>query len=101
MMKTRVYARVIIAACAALACGGISGCTKTVTKTEVREVVVDARYATDLPGAVEEVWEEPMTDVIDVPPGLDAEGHYYRPAHQEIVEIRQGRWKYYRSGNAQ
>jgi hypothetical protein len=48
------------------------------------------------PGVVEYVWEEPMVDVVDVPPGLDPEGHYYRPAHQEVVEIRQGRWKYYR-----
>lgn len=48
------------------------------------------------PGVVEYVWEEPMVDVVEVPPGLDPEGHYYRPAHQEIVEIRQGRWKHYR-----
>lgn len=47
-------------------------------------------------GAVEFVWEEPMVDVVDVPPGLDPEGAYYRPAHQSIVEIRQGRWKYHR-----
>lgn len=39
------------------------------------------------------VWEPPIVDVIEVPPGLDPEGHYYRPAHEEIVEIRQGRWK--------
>jgi hypothetical protein len=45
------------------------------------------------PGVVEHVWEEPMVDVVDVPPGLDPEGHYYRPAHQSIVEIRQGRWR--------
>ena len=48
------------------------------------------------PGVVEYVWEEPMVDVINVPPGLDPEGVYYRPSHQEIVEIRQGRWKYYK-----
>lgn len=50
----------------------------------------------DVPGAVEYVWEEPMTDVVDVPPGLDPEGHYYRPGHQEVVEVRQGRWQYYK-----
>jgi len=49
------------------------------------------------PGVVGFVWEEPMVDVIDVPPGLDPEGIYYRPAHQSIVEIRQGRWKYHRA----
>ena len=48
------------------------------------------------PGVVEYIWEEPMVDVVEVPPGLDPEGIYYRPAHQEVVEIRQGRWKYYK-----
>ncbi|MCB0330946.1 MAG: hypothetical protein KDD70_14845 [Bdellovibrionales bacterium] len=47
------------------------------------------------PGVVEYVWEEPMVDVVEIPPGLDPDGVYYRPAHQSIVEIRQGRWKYY------
>ena len=47
-------------------------------------------------GIAPHVWEEPMVDVVDVPPGLDPEGHYYRPAHQEVVEIRQGRWQYYK-----
>jgi len=46
-------------------------------------------------GIAPHIWEEPMVDVIDVPPGTDPEGHYYRPAHQEVVEIRQGKWQYY------
>lgn len=50
----------------------------------------------NVPGVVEYIWEEPMVDVVDVPPGLDPEGHFYRPGHQEVVEIRQGRWQYYR-----
>ena len=59
----------------------------------VPERVVEYRVK-EVPGAVEYVWEEPMVDVVDVPPGLDPEGHYYRPGHQEVVEIRQGRWRY-------
>ena len=47
------------------------------------------------PGVVRYVWEEPVVDVIDVPPGLDPDGIYYRPAHKEVVEVRQGRWQYY------
>lgn len=47
-------------------------------------------------GVALHVWEEPMVDVIDVPAGLDPEGYYYRPAHKEVVEIRQGRWRHYR-----
>ena len=66
--------------------------------TEVVTVVTDQSTARTAPGIVEYVWEEPMTDVVDVPPGLDPEGHYYRPGHQEIREIRQGRWNYYRGG---
>jgi hypothetical protein len=37
-------------------------------------------------------WEEPIVDVITIPAGLDPEGIYYRPEHQQIVEIKQGRW---------
>jgi hypothetical protein len=62
---------------------------------ETQEVIVQQAQA--VPGVVEYVWEEPMVDVVDVPPGLDPEGHYYRPAHQSIVEIRQGRWNYYKN----
>lgn len=51
------------------------------------------------PGAVEFVYEPPMVDVVDVPPGLDPAGEYYRPAHQEVTEIRQGRWRYYKDPN--
>lgn len=52
------------------------------------------------PGVVEYVWAEPIVDVLDVPPGLDPDGVYYRPAHKEVVEIRQGRYEYYKgSGN--
>ena len=45
-------------------------------------------------GEVHNVWEEPMVDVIDIPPGLDPDGVYYRPGHKEVVEVRQGRWQY-------
>lgn len=47
-------------------------------------------------GVVHYVWEEPMVDVIDIPPGLDPDGVYYRPAQKQVVEIRQGRWQYYK-----
>jgi hypothetical protein len=72
----------------------LGGCRSS--KSEViRPNTVEYRVH-EVPGAVEYVWEEPMVDVIDVPPGLDPEGHYYRPGHQEVVEIRQGRWQYYK-----
>ncbi len=89
------YARISFGMLAMVAGLSISGCAmRSTTGTEVQEVTV-ANHR-DVPGIVEYVWEEPMVDVIDVPPGLDPEGHYYRPAHQETVEIRQGRWNYYK-----
>lgn len=73
----------------------MSGCSYF-GKTEVVKVEPDMTQARNIPGVVEFIWEEPMVDVIDVPPGIDPEGIYYRPGHQEVVEVRQGRWQYYR-----
>lgn len=75
-----------------------SGCSlTTVERTEVSQPVEVHETASATPaGVVNYVWEEPMVDVITVPPGLDPEGHYYRPGHQEVIENRQGRWQYYR-----
>ena len=79
-------------------CGTMSQINPFVqTRTVYKEVPVQAAKADVPPGVVEYVWEEPMVDVVDVPPGLDPEGHYYRPAHQAVVEVRQGRWRHYRS----
>jgi hypothetical protein len=70
-----------------------SGCSQTPPPQEPPVVEYQVR---NVPGVVEYTWEEPMVDMIEVPPGLDPEGTYYRPAHSEIVEIRQGKWQYYR-----
>lgn len=96
MKKSANYVSLTAALCL-LACLCCSGCTRTVKTTAASEVqAVRAESPREIPGVVEYVWEEPMVDTIDVPPGLDPEGHYYRPAHQSVVEIRQGRWRYYR-----
>lgn len=71
----------------------ISGCARQVM-VQPELSPDDAALARE--GIAPHIWEEPMVDVIDVPPGLDPEGTYYRPAHQEVVEIRQGRWRYYK-----
>lgn len=73
----------------------IAGCSQT-TQTEIVQPAVIEYQVRNVPGVVEYIWEEPMVDVVDVPPGLDPEGHYYRPGHQEVIEIRQGRWEYYK-----
>lgn len=80
---------------------GVVGCS-SYNRTQplaAAPVPFDANEAVAQSGTATVVWEEPMVDNVDVPPGLDPEGHYYRPAHQAIVEIRQGRWKYYKPGN--
>lgn len=77
--------------------GSLTGCGCCgFDKVEVAKPQLVEYRVQDVPGAVEYIWEEPMVDVVDVPPGLDPEGHYYRPGHQEVVEIRQGRWQYYK-----
>ena len=86
----------------------LGGCYTVTTHTEMEEVgavvgdepirvtrQAEAPRAQEAAGQATLVWEEPMIDVVDVPPGLDPEGQYYRPAHKSIVEIRQGRWQYY------
>ena len=73
------------------------GCAPTRHSRIERAVVVSSGTAqVNAPGVVNYIWEEPMVDVVEVPPGLDPEGIYYRPAHQAVVEVRQGRWKYLR-----
>ena len=72
-----------------------SGCSSSSSHTKLVRQAPPENVRT-IPGVVEYIWEEPMVDVVEVPPGLDPEGHYYRPGHQEVVEIRQGRWEYYR-----
>ena len=72
---------------------GLFSCsTRKTTETVVVEKVETITIKD--PGAVEYVWEPPIVDVVKVPPGVDPEGIYYRPSHEEVVEIRQGRWKY-------
>ncbi len=46
-----------------------------------------------IPGTVEQNWVEPMPDVVKVPGGLDPTGTYYLPEHNEVVEIRPGRFE--------
>jgi hypothetical protein len=84
-----------VAVASAILVAALSGCSSSM-KSEVHTPAVIEYQVRNVPGAVEYIWEEPMVDVVSVPPGLDPEGHYYRPAHQEVTEIRQGRWQYYR-----
>ena len=73
----------------------LSGCSTEPPPAPQEPPVVEFQVR-NVPGVVEYIWEEPMVDVVQVPAGLDPEGHYYRPGHEEVVEIRQGRWQYYK-----
>jgi hypothetical protein len=44
-------------------------------------------------GSISYAWEEPMTQVIDVPPALDPDEVIYIPGHSEVIEVRPGRWQ--------
>lgn len=94
-----------ITSLAIISCGlmTLTGCSTNSyggesVRTVYREVPVEVPGEKP-PGVVEYVWEEPMVDVVDVPPGLDPEGRYYRRGHQAVVEVRQGRWRHYNTGN--
>ena len=97
-MKTAVrnIGFITIVAILSMGCAacGLTRKSPSMAHNEATHQVVVQEVVRTAPGVVEYVWEEPMVDVIDVPPGLDPEGVYYRPAHQSIVEIRQGRWNY-------
>jgi hypothetical protein len=99
MKKINDYGKLVLAVAIALFAAGLTGCATSQKMVRETQVVVEESHVTPDPGAVEYVWEPPIIDVIDVPPGLDPEGHYYRPAHQEIVEIRPGRWQYYKQSD--
>lgn len=72
------------------------GCAAQEPPAPIVKVVREEVYVAEAPGAVQYVYEPPMADVVDVPPGLDPEGIYYRPAHKAVVEIRPGRWQHYK-----
>lgn len=75
------------------------GCSSTVRQQSSQALEIknnDRQYLKEDPAVVDYIWEEPMVDVIQVPPGLDPEGIYYRPQHKEVIEIRPGKWQYYK-----
>lgn len=83
-----------------------SGCSfsRSSQRVTVPPPLVDAtpaRTGVAQDGKMEYVWEEPIVDVVDVPPGLDPEGNYYRPAHRSVREVRQGKYQYLQGDEAE
>lgn len=79
---------------AGTALGGCSSILSRGSASRSQEVLVQSSQPA--PGVVEYIWEEPMVNMVEVPPSLDPEGHYYRPSHQAVIEVRPGRWKYHK-----
>jgi len=90
--KKKLWLLVIVAG---IVNGGV-GCS-SIFGRDTQTVVVEREYPKYPEGTVDYVYEEPTRDVVDVPPGLDPEGHYYRPGHQEVVESLPGRYKFYKN----
>ena len=77
----------------------MTACATTVQRQSSQALEIkhnDKQYLKEDPAVVDYIWEEPMVDVVRVPPELDPEGIYYRPEHKEVIEIRQGKWQYYK-----
>jgi uncharacterized lipoprotein YmbA len=85
--KTKHFTLLVVVVAAL---GGCSSRQRTAVVLPANPAVVGREQ-----GVSTYTWEEPMVDTVQVPPGLDPEGHYYRPAHNTVVEIRQGRWKHH------
>ena len=83
----------ILAIAALVALTGCSSGMFSAPRAEEPVLPAPEAIASSVPDAVVQVWEEPMVDIVDVPAGLDPEGHYYRPRHRQVLEVRQGRWQ--------
>ena len=46
-----------------------------------------------VPGTVSDVWVEPMIETIRVPAKIAPDGVSYRDGHNEVVQIRPGRFQ--------
>lgn len=69
-----------------------SSAPKGAIKPETRYIVLD-KPAVIPPGVVRYCWEEPMVQIQNVGPGLDADERWYEPAYVAVREVKQGRWR--------
>lgn len=65
--------------------------TPTINSPEIR---VEKRPSLQLPeGVVRYCWEEPIVKIERQNPGITQTGHWYKPAHVSVREIRSGKWR--------
>jgi len=58
----------------------------------IKSVSVVSQPAPEPEGVEPYCWEEPLVVREKVRAGLEFKGHYYRPAHNTLRKVRQGRW---------
>ncbi len=74
---------------------GLGGCSASMEARSSRDQIIVKEEGSEIPatGSVSYAWEEPMMQVVDVPPRLDPDEVVYIPGHQEVIEVRPGRWQ--------
>jgi hypothetical protein len=72
----------------------LNACISSQATTQTQEVATVRETTRHIPGVVEGIVDTQMVDEVDMPPALDPEGVYYRPAHKTLVEVRPGRYRY-------
>lgn len=69
----------------------ISVCGCSINQQAAPEKII--QEATPPEGVIRYCWEEPIVDQQKVDAGLDMDGHWYRPGHIAVREVRMGRWR--------
>jgi hypothetical protein len=76
---------------------GLVGCAKTTSQGETKTIVVretiNELEKEQVPGTENEVWIEPMVNVVRVPAQIDPKGVYYRLPHTTLYDIRPGKFQ--------
>ena len=92
MSKFRRLRIFLFIPCLALLVASCSASEKGRIPLEAEKVYV-AAPENNVPGTVNKLWVEPIVQTVEVPAQLDPNGVYYRPAHNELVEIRPGKYQ--------
>lgn len=58
----------------------------------IKKIEVVSEPAAEPEGVEPYCWEEPLVVKEKIRAGLDYKGHFYRPAHNTLRKVRQGRW---------
>lgn len=71
----------------------LEGCYSASSQSSISQPVIIGKPAQVPNGVLRYCWEEPIVKAEHVGPGLDLDGHWYRPDHTQVREVRMGRWR--------